>query len=271
MATIRRHRVTLLTADPITYRQILADPLVDELDLASLRMCSSFGEALTVETYKAWEERFDQPIFEGFGTTEMLYAFLSNAVGMIPRPGSLGRSVPGYEVKVVGDLSNDLADGEIGQLMVRGPTGTLYWSDPDSQRRAVRNGWNRLSDYGYRDQDGYYWYVARSDDLIKTRSYRIDPNEVEQAIAVHPHVREVAVIGLPDEMRGQRPVAYVVPGQREEPGEQLRRSILASLRDRLADYKIPDQILFVESLPRNAQGHLLRRALREQLRRQESG
>jgi acyl-coenzyme A synthetase/AMP-(fatty) acid ligase len=133
----------------------------------------------------------------------------------------------------------------------------------------VRNGWNRLSDYGYRDEEGYFWYVARSDDLIKTRSYRIDPNEVERVILDHPHVAEVAVIGLPDEMRGQRPVAFVVPGAREEPGEQLRRSILSSLRARLAEYKIPDEIIFLESLPRNSQGQLLRRVLRDHVRRGE--
>ncbi len=266
--TIQQHRITLLFASPITYREMLAIPDLDELTLASLRLCSSGGEALTIETYEAWEARFEQPIFEGFGTTEMLYAFLSNAIDMEPKPGSLGRVVPGYEVKVIGDTGAELHEGEIGVLSVRGPTGTLYWNDPESQRRTVHNGWNRLNDYGYRDEDGHYWFVARTDDLIKTRSYRIDPNEVERAIRVHPHVQDVAVIGLPDEMSGQRPVAYVVPGQREEPGEQLRRSILSSLQTRLAEYKIPGEIVFVEELPRNAHGQLLRRMLREQLRRQ---
>ncbi|MDQ4077166.1 MAG: GNAT family N-acetyltransferase [Chloroflexota bacterium] len=266
--TIQKHRITLLTAWPITYRQMLEDESLGPLDLPSLRLCSSGGEPLTIETYRAWEERFEQPIFEGFGTTEMLYAFLSNAVGMEPRAGSLGRVVPGYEVKVVGDMGNKLHEGEIGFLTVRGPTGTLYWNNIESQRKSVHNGWNRLSDYAYVDSDGYYWYVARSDDLIKTRSYRIDPNEVERAIGEHPNVREVAVIGLPDDMRGQRPVAYVVPDEREEPGEQLRRSIMGILRDRLAEYKIPDEVIFVESLPRNAQGQLMRRVLRDQVRRQ---
>jgi 2-aminobenzoate-CoA ligase len=266
--TIRRHRVTLLTASPTSYREVLADPDVGELELASLRLCSSYGEPLTVETYKAWNDRFAQPIFEGFVTTEMLYAFLSNAVGMEARPGSLGRPVPGYEVKVVGDYGNEMHQGEIGYLMVRGPTGTLYWNDPDSQRRSVRNGWNRLADYGYVDADGFYWFVARSDDLIKTRSYRIDPQEVEQAIREHPHVQEVALIGVPDDMTGQRPVAYIVAGAREEPGEQLRRSILSSLQGRLANYKIPDEIVFLDTLPRTPQGRLSRRALRELIRQQ---
>ncbi|MGH2544626.1 MAG: AMP-binding protein, partial [Ardenticatenaceae bacterium] len=266
VAAIRRHRITLLSASPITYREILAESYIGEVELASLRLCGSFGEPLTLETYRAWEERFAQPIFEGFGTTEMLFAFLSNAVGMVPRPGSLGRPVPGYEIQVVGDHGAALDAGEIGILTVRGPTGTLYWNDPDSQRRAVRGGWNRLADYGFVDADGYYWFVGRGDDLIKSRSYRIDPREVEQAIREHPHVRDVAIIGAPDEMAGQRPVAYVVPGEREEPGEPLRRSILASLQDRLAEYKIPDEIVFVDTLPRTPQGHISRRALREQLR-----
>ena len=269
--TIRKHRVTLLVASPTTYREILADAEVDEYDIASLRLCASGGEPLTRETYSAWMERFAQPIFEGFGSTELLYAFLTNAVDMNPRAGSLGRALPGYEVKIVGDMGQELAEGEIGFLAVRGPTGTIYWNAEDAQRRSVRNGWNILSDYAYRDKDGYFWYVARSDDLIKTQSYRIDPNEVERIIGEHPNVADVAVIGLPDEMRGQRPVAYVVPSAREEPGEQLRRSILGSLRMRLAEYKIPNEVIFVDVLPRNSQGQLNRRALRERMRQRVTG
>jgi 2-aminobenzoate-CoA ligase len=267
-AAIQRHRITLLSASPITYREILANPMIDVYYLASLRLCSSGGEPLTGETYDAWNDRFEQPIFESFSTTEMLYTFLSNAVDMVPRAGSLGRVVPGYQVKVVGDQGNDLKSGEIGYLMARGPTGTLYWNDPDSQRRSVRNGWNRLSDYGLVDEDGYYWFVSRSDDLIKTRGYRIDPSEVETALCEHPHVKESAVIGLHDEMRGQRPVAFVIPGEREEPSNVLAFSILESLPGRLADYKIPDEIIFVQELPRNPEGQLLRRVLRDQVRRQ---
>lgn len=270
LETIRKHRVTLLVASPITYREILADRSVDELDIASLRLCASSGEPLTRDTYAAWMDRFAQPIFEGFGTTEMLYAFLSNAVGMSPRAGSLGQAVPGYEIKIVGDMGQELAEGEIGFLAVRGPTGTLYWNAEEAQRKSVRNGWNLLNDYAYRDRDDYFWYVARSDDLIKTRSYRIDPVEVERVISEHPNVAEVAVIGLPDEMRGQRPVAYVVPSEREEPGEQLRRSILSSLRVRLAEYKIPSEVIFSEGLPRNTSGQVNRRALRERTRQQMS-
>lgn len=269
--TIRRHRTTLLFAPPTAYRQILAVDDLDPLDLASLRLCSSGGEPLTLETYQAWQERFEQPIFEGFGTTEMLYAFLSNSVGMQPRPGSLGRVVPGYTVRIVGDTGNDLGTGEIGLLAVRGPTGTLYWNNPASQRRIVHSGWNLLPDYCYADEEGYYWFVARSDDLIKTRSYRIDPNEVEAAIRDHPGVREVAVIGLPDAMRGQRPIAYVVPSDVEEAGPTLGRKIRESLGERLADYKIPDEVVFTDELPRNARGQLVRRVLREQVRRRGEG
>ncbi|HEX8680861.1 MAG TPA: GNAT family N-acetyltransferase [Ardenticatenaceae bacterium] len=264
---IRRHRVTVLTAAPTTYREILAVEDLGPLDLASLRLCSSGGEQLTAETYQAWEERFEQPIFEGFGTTEMLYAFISNAVGMQPRPGSLGRVVPGYQVKVVSEAGNDLGPNEIGHLAVRGPTGTLYWNNPPGQRRSVQNGWNLLPDFCYADEEDYFWFVARSDDLIKTRSYRIDPNEVEAAIRDHASVREVAVIGLPDAMRGQRPVAYAVLNDPDEARPRLGREIIAALHDRLADYKIPDEVVFVDELPRNPQGDLMRRVLREQVRR----
>lgn len=268
---IRRHRVSVLFAPPTTYRQILADQSVDVWQLASLRLCCSGGEPLTVETYAAWEERFEQPIFEGFGTTEMLYAFLSNAVDLKkPRPGSLGQAVPGYEVKIVGDLGNELQTGEIGFLLARGPTGTLYWNNPDSQRKSVRNGWNMPGDYAYKDAEGYFWYVSRSDDLIKTRSYRIDPNEVEAAICEYPRIKEAAVIGLPDEMRGQRPVAYAVPFDPLEADELMARAIINSLKGRVADYKIPDEVIFVDDLPRNAQGQLLRRTLREKVRRQRT-
>lgn len=264
--TIRRHRVTLLFAPPNAYRQLLAHPTLTELDIASVRLCSTGGEPLTTDTYNQWLKRFDQPLFEGFGTTENLYAFTSNAVGMRSRPGSMGRAVPGFQVKVLNDHGNELAPGEIGYLCVRGPTGTLYWNNPDAQRRAVRNGWNVPGDFAYMDSDGYFWFVARSDDLIKTRSYRIDPTEVEAAIMEYPRVQDVAVIGLPDEMRGQRPVAYVVLHDQKEAEPMTARAIITSLRGRLGDYKLPDEVIFVETLPRNAQGQLLRRLLRDRVR-----
>ena len=263
--TIQKHRVTLIWGSPLTYRQMLAADF-DELALASLRLCSSGGEPLTRATYEAWEARFHQPIFEGFGTTELLYGFLSNAVGMAPRIGSLGRVVPGYTVRVVGEQGQELGPNEFGYMAVRGPTGTIYWNDPAAQRRSLHSGWNRLRDYAYYDADGYFWFVARRDDLIKSGSFRIDPAEVERALERLHGVREAAVIGLPDAMRGQRAVACVVPREEGAGTPELAQRLLQRLREELAEYKVPSEILFVPSLPRNSLGQLQRNWLRDQMR-----
>lgn len=267
---IRRYHITVLSMTPTFYREILAEPALHDADLSSLRLCASAGEALTTETYHAWEDQFGLPIFEGFGTTEMLSIFISNGAGVSPQPGSLGKPVPGYEVKVVNEHGRELPPGEIGHLVVRGPTGTLYWRDHKAQREVMWHGWNHVGDYGYYDDDGYFWHVARQDDTIKSGGHRIDPAEVEAGLREHPSVADAAVIGLPDKIKGQRLHAFLVPKPGVRADESLAEDVLDGLDGRLATYKIPNSVAFIEALPRNGSGQLLRRLLRERMR-QDNG
>ncbi len=260
--TIQKHRVSVLSLAPTAYRKMLQLPGAEEkFDLSSLRVCTGGGESLTAPTYFAWKEKFGLEIFEGLGTTEMMYVFASNAVKMHARPGSFGTAVPGFEVKVADEKGKEAPPREIGHFLVRGPTGTLYWRDPEKQRHAITaDGWNRAGDYVYCDDEGYFWFVSREDDVIKSSAYRIGPEEIESTLATHPAVADVGVIGVPDEVRGQIAKAFVVlkPGQTVTPEE-----LIGFCKDKIAKYKLPREVVFVTELPRTAVGKLLRRVLRE--------
>ncbi|HEV8523401.1 MAG TPA: acyl-CoA synthetase, partial [Terriglobales bacterium] len=163
--TIQKHRITVLTLAPTAYRKMLQVPDAEKkYDLSSLRVCTGGGESLTAPTYYAWKERFGQEIFEGLGTTEMMYVFASNVVSRKARAGSFGQAVPGFELKVVDEEGKEAAPGTIGHFIARGPTGTVYWRDADKQQHAITpDKWNRAGDYVYRDEDGYFWFVSRED------------------------------------------------------------------------------------------------------------
>jgi len=252
----------VLSLAPTAYRKMLQLPGAEEkFDLSSLRVCTGGGESLTAPTYFAWKEKFGLEIFEGLGTTEMMYVFASNAVKMHARPGSFGTAVPGFEVKVADEKGKEAPPREIGHFLVRGPTGTLYWRDPEKQRHAITaDGWNRAGDYVYCDDEGYFWFVSREDDVIKSSAYRIGPEEIESTLATHPAVADVGVIGVPDEVRGQIAKAFVVlkPGRTATPDE-----LIGFCKDKIAKYKLPSEVVFVTELPRTAVGKLLRRVLRE--------
>jgi 2-aminobenzoate-CoA ligase len=260
--TIQKHRISVLSLAPTAYRKMLQLPGAEEkFDLSSLRLCTGGGESLTAPTYFAWKEKFGIDIYEGLGTTEMMYVFASNVVKMHARPGSFGTAVPGFEIKVVDEAGKEAPPREIGHFLVRGPTGTIYWRDPEKQRHAVTpDGWNRAGDYVYRDEEGYFWFVSREDDVIKSSAYRIGPEEIESTLATHPAVADVGVIGVPDEVRGQIAKAFVVlkPGHTATPEE-----LIEHCKDKIARYKLPREVVFVNDLPRTAVGKLLRRVLRD--------
>ena len=260
--TIQKHKVSILTLAPTAYRKMLQVPdAKTKFDLSSLRVCTGCGESLTAPTYHAWKEKFGLEIFEGLGTTEMMYVFASNVVSRKAKPGSFGQAVPGYELKVMDEDGNEPKAGNIGHFMARGPTGTIYWRDPDKQRHAVNSeGWNRAGDFVYVDEDGYFWFVSREDDIIKSSGYRIGPEEIEVTLAAHPAVSEVGVIGVPDEVRGQIAKAFVVlkPDQTLSPEE-----LLAFCKGKIATYKLPREIVIVSELPRTPTGKLLRRVLKQ--------
>jgi len=260
--TIQKHRISVLTLAPTAYRKMLQVPDAEKkYDLSSLRVCTGGGESLTAPTYHAWKKKFGQEIFEGLGTTEMMYVFASNVVSRKAKPGSFGRAVPGYELKVIDEENKEAKAGTIGHFVACGPTGTIYWRDPDKQRHAITpDGWNRAGDFVHVDEDGYFWFVSREDDIIKSSGYRIGPEEIEVTLADHPAVADVAVIGVPDAVRGQSAKAFVVlvPGQSVSTEE-----LIAFCKGKIATYKLPREIEIVEQLPRTATGKLLRRVLRQ--------
>ena len=260
--TIQKHRISILTLAPTAYRKMLQVPDAEKkYDLSSLRVCTGGGESLTAPTYHAWKEKFGREIFEGLGTTEMMYVFASNVVSRKARPGSFGQAVPGYELKVIDEDGKEAIAGNIGHFVARGPTGTIYWRDPDKQRHAItHNGWNLAGDYVLVDKDGYFWFVSREDDIIKSSGYRIGPEEIEVTLASHPAVADVGVIGVPDELRGQIAKAFVVL----KPGQTLSSDdLIAFCKGKVATYKLPREVVIVNELPRTPTGKLLRRVLKE--------
>ena len=260
--TIQKHRVSILTLAPTAYRKMLQVPdAKTKFDLSSLRVCTGGGESLTAPTYHAWKEKFGLEIFEGLGTTEMMYVFASNVVSRKVKAGSFGQAVPGYQLKVIDEEGKQAAAGKIGHFVACGPTGTVYWRDPEKQQRAITaEGWNLAGDFVYVDEDGYFWFVSREDDIIKSSGYRIGPEEIEVTIATHPAVADVGVIGVPDEVRGQIAKAFVVL----KSGETLTPDdLLAFLKGKIATYKLPREIVIVNELPRTATGKLLRRVLKQ--------
>jgi 2-aminobenzoate-CoA ligase len=267
---IQKHRITVVSILPTAYRKMMQVPNARQTyDLASVRVCTGGGESLGAETYHRWKEMFGLEIYEGLGTTEMMYVFVSSAVTRRVKPGAIGPAVPGYDVKVVTEDGSDAKAGEVGLLIARGPTGTLYWRDPEKQRSAVRNGWCRAGDFVTMDEDGYVWFMSREDDLIKSSGYRIGPEEVEDALARHPSVVDVGVIGVPDTVRGQNTRAYVVLKAGVQPSDALKTELIESCRDKIAVYKLPREIEWTGQLPRApgpagpGTGKLLRRVLRE--------
>ncbi|MFE1286875.1 AMP-binding protein [Streptomyces sp. NPDC058751] len=260
LPAIAEHRVSVLFTAPTAYRAMLAEPAgPDGHDIGSLRRCVSAGENLPAATWRDWRARTGLGIINGIGATELLHIFISAADDDI-RPGATGVPVPGWQARVVDDGGTPVPDGEPGLLAVRGPVGCRYLADP-RQREYVRDGWNITGDTYVRDPDGYFRYVARADDMIISAGYNIAGPEVEEALLRHPDVLETAVVGRPDEARGQVVVAYTVL---REGGRRDAEALRAFLKSELAPYKCPREIVFLDALPRTATGKLQRFRLREE-------
>ncbi len=257
---IEKYRPSIVFTAPTAYRAILG--LMEGRDLSSLRKCVSAGEALPRATFEAWERTTGLRIIDGIGATEMLHIFISAAGGDI-RPGSTGKVVPGYEAQVHDDKGYPVPDGTIGRLAVRGPTGCRYLNDVERQRAYVRNGWNLTGDSYIRDAEGYFWYQARTDDMIISAGYNISGVEIENVLLLHPMVKECAVVGLPDEERGQAVSAFVVLRDAAVASPELARELQQFVKQEIAPYKYPRRVEFLDALPRTATGKLQRFRLRE--------
>jgi 2-aminobenzoate-CoA ligase len=260
LEAIRQHRPTVIFTSPTAYRAMLTK--IGDFDVSSLRKCVSAGETLPLPTFQAWKEATGLEIVDGIGATEMLHIFISASGGDI-RPGSTGKVVPGYEARVVDDDMNDVAVGEVGKLAVRGPTGCRYLSNEERQRAYVRNGWNLTGDAYRMDEDGYFWYQARTDDMIVSSGYNISGPEVENVLLDHPAVLECGVIGEPNQERGQIVKAFVVLKPGHEAGDVLTRELQEFVKKQIAPYKYPRSIQYISALPRTSTGKLQRFRLRE--------
>jgi 2-aminobenzoate-CoA ligase len=259
-AAVARHRVSVLFTAPTGYRAVLRH--IDDFDVSSLRRCISAGEPLPLATWQAFHEATGLRIIDGIGATEMLHVFISAADDDI-RPGATGNAVPGYQACVLDDDGNPVPDGQPGRLAVKGPTGCRYLGD-ERQRVYVQGGWNITGDTYLRDADGYFWYQARSDDMIISAGYNIAGPEVENALLRHPAVQECAVVGLPDEDRGMVVTAYVVVGPEVDRTEETAKALQDFVKAQIAPYKYPRVVHFVDALPKTATGKLQRFALRQQ-------
>ncbi len=284
LEAIAKHGVTHLGTAPTAYKAMLAteaqpksvgversrDTSLDyardkrgsglSQALRTLRYCISAGEHLPEAIWRAWHERTGIAITDGIGSTEMMHIFVS-AAGDEIRPGSTGKAVPGYEATVLDADGNPLDEG-VGRLAIKGPTGCRYLDDP-RQGDYVENGWNVTGDTYRRDADGYYWYLARSDDMIVSSGYNIGAPEVENALLSHPAVAECAVIGVPCPERGQKVKAFIVLADFAEPSDELAEKLQAFVKEQIAPYKYPRLIEFVDALPKTATGKLRRSELRE--------
>jgi 2-aminobenzoate-CoA ligase len=257
LEAVQAHRITNLATAPTAYKAMLA--CVADYDIASLATCVSAGEHLPAATWHAWHEATGLSIVDGIGATEMMHIFIS-ASGDDIRPGATGKGVPGYRACVLGEDGTPLPHGT-GRLAVKGPTGCRYFDD-ERQAAYVQDGWNVTGDTYRADEDGYFWYVARSDDMIISAGYNIAAPEVENALYSHPAVQECAVIGVPCEERGQRVKAFVVPAEGHAPGETLAAALKDHVKAVIAPYKYPRDVDFVEALPKTATGKLQRYALK---------
>ena len=260
LKAIADYKPTICFTAPTAYRAMHG--MLEGHDVSSLQKCVSAGETLPRSVFDSWLDATGLRIIDGIGATEMLHIFIS-ASGDEIRPGATGKVVPGYQAKVVDDDGNDVGAGEVGRLAVRGPTGCRYLDNIPQQTKYVQNGWNLTGDSYKVDADGYFWYQARTDDMIISGGYNIAGPEVENVLLEHAAVNECAVIGEPDEDRGHIVKAYVVLRPDVAGDEALIKELQDFVKARIAPYKYPRAVEFAESLPRTSTGKLQRYRLRE--------
>jgi 2-aminobenzoate-CoA ligase len=258
---IEAYGATICFTAPTAYRVMLR--AMDEgADLSSLRCAVSAGETLPGPVYEDWLARTGKPMLDGIGATEMLHIFLSNRLGDA-RPACTGRPVTGYEARIVDEDMNEVARGAVGRLAVRGPTGCRYLADR-RQKTYVREGWNLTGDSFTQDEDGYFHFAARSDDMIISAGYNIAGPEVEAALLKHPAVLEVGVIGAEDAERGQIVEAHVVLAEGYVAADEITKTLQDHVKATIAPYKYPRRIRYIDALPKTATGKVQRFRLRDQ-------
>ena len=262
---LKQCAATIFYGVPTLYGAMLADASNDRSQVSDqLRLCVSAGEALPEEVGRDWERRFQVPILDGLGSTEMLHIFLSNQPGDI-RYGSSGKPVPGYELRIVGENDIEVPAGEIGELLVCGPSSaSCYWNQRDKSLNTFQGEWTRSGDKYYLDEEGYYCYCGRTDDMLKVSGIWVSPFEVESALLGESRVLEAAVVGQEDDQGMVKPKAVIVLQEGVTASPNLVAELQAFVKDRLAPFKYPRWIEFVDELPKTATGKIQRFKLRAQ-------
>jgi benzoate-CoA ligase family protein len=255
---IRRHRPTVLVNTPAMIRQMVSHPEAVRQDLSCLRVTTSAGEALPTRLQERWTESFQTELLDGFGMTEMCHIFISNRLGEVTR-GAIGRVLPGYDVRLCDVRGHDVSTGETGELWVRGDSrANGYWQRPDENARVFRGDWCVAGDMLCRNGDGTFAYRGRVDDMLKVNGRWVAPRAVEDCLLAHPRVHDAAVVGVMDADGLVRPRAFVVA---VDPGSDLAEELRDFVRARLEPHAHPRDVVFLDALPRTAQGKVDRRAL----------
>ncbi len=263
---IAKYKVTTFCAPPTIYRFLIKEDLT-KYDLSSVKYCTTAGEALNPEVFNRFKELTGIRLMEGFGQTETTLCLLTST-WMDPKPGSMGKPSPLYDMDLVDENGKSVEPGEVGEIVIRLdkgiPTGLMleYYRDAEKTRQAMHDGLYHTGDTAYRDEDGYFWYVGRTDDIIKSSGYRIGPFEVESVIMEHKSVLECAVTGVPDPVRGQLVKATIVLVKGYEPSEELKAEIQEYVKTHTAPYKYPRIIEFVTELPKTISGKIRRTEIR---------
>jgi benzoate-CoA ligase len=261
---IERHRPTLFFSVPTHYAMMLAHgDGTREFDLSSIRCAVSAGEALPPAVFQRFRDRFGLDVLDGIGSTEMLHIFISNRRGGA-RPGSSGLPVPGYEARLLDEKGGQVVRGEIGSLLIKGDSAlAFYWNCHDLTKQTIEGHWVRTGDHYYQDEEGYFWFAGRSDDMLKVGGMWVSPAELEHTLLEHPAVLSCGVVGRPDQDSLIKPLAYVVVRSGTAATRSLALDLQQFARTRLAEYKRPRWIEFVDALPTTATGKIQRFKLRQ--------
>jgi acetyl-CoA synthetase len=266
LRVIADNKITTFCAPPTIYRFLVREDL-SKYDLSALRHCTTAGELLNDSVFHAWQKAVGLPIYEGYGQTETTLQ-VATFKFMEPKPGSIGKPVPGWEIALMDEACNFVPQGEEGEICIRIDKPVMglfdsYMDEPAKTASVKCAGWYHTGDKAWADEDGYLWFMGRTDDLIKSSGYRIGPFEVESALVAHDAVIEAAVTGIPDNVRGQLVKATVVLAPAYEPSEELTKQLQAFVREMTAPYKYPRVIEYVEELPKTISGKIKRKEIRE--------
>jgi acetyl-CoA synthetase len=260
------NKITTFCAPPTVYRFLVREDLT-KYDLSALRHCTTAGELLNDSVFLAWEKTFGMPIYEGYGQTETTLQ-VATFKFMKPKPGSIGKPVPGWDIALLDESGTKVPQGEEGEICIRIDKPVLglfdsYMDEPEKTASVKFDGWYHTGDKAWADEDGYFWFMGRTDDLIKSSGYRIGPFEVESALVAHDAVIEAAVTGVPDEVRGQLVKATVVLAPGFDGNEKLTKELQGFVRELTAPYKYPRMIEYVTELPKTISGKIKRKEIRE--------